>query len=323
VTRDATIDFNVPEAWPLDYSVSRLEYLRSVSTPPGILEEMEREATGRLVDYDADGETERWRYRFLDVKATEMAAYLLSVYRPALLTIHLLSVDDTAHDGTRSPQVKQAVAAVDGLVSYLAEVVEALGIADRTTLIVLGDHGLIDVDTLLAPNVWLVESGLGGRDRRNEPWRAAFHVKGGAAFLHLRDSGDHAAYDAVVSKIRSLRPEIRSLFEMLDRDQLQALGSDTSAVMALAAKPGTAFVGDADSVAVRATQSATHGHLPNTEGIHTGLVARGPGIRRGGRLDQIRLTDVAPLVAYLLGLDFDTPDGVLPVGIIEKRDQSR
>lgn len=321
VTLGAPIDYNVPEAWPLDYSMSRLQFLRDVSTPAGIVEEMEREATGKLVDYNAEGPTERWRYRFLDSKAIEMARYLLATRRPNLLTIHLLAVDDVMHDGIGTPAVRESVASVDALIGYLWESVDAMGFADRTTLIVTGDHGFLEVDTLLAPNVWLVDAGLRGAD--NGDWRATFHVKGGSAFLFVRDH-DARTTENVVELLDGLPEDTRSRFTIIRKPGLVELGADTAAVLALAALPGTAFSGAAKPPAMERSEGATHGHLPDAgAGMYTGFIGFGAGMRQHTTTESIAITDVAPLVAYLLGLDFSAPDGRLPLPLIAEAPAQR
>jgi len=315
VTTGAPIDYNVPEAWPADPTVSRLDFLKSVSTPPGILDEMEREATGRLVDYDAKGETDWWRYRYLDAKAIEMAAYLLATKKPNLLTIHLLSLDDALHEGIDTPKTREALAAVDGLVGFLANTIESLGLADSTTLIVTGDHGFLAFDDLLTPDAWLAESGLRAAAKDPGAWRARFHVKGGSAFLHLADRKDDAAVSTVLGLIDTMPETVRDRFRLILHEDLVGLGSDTSAALALAARPGTGFSGSVFAVPSGGT-GATHGYLPTEDaGIYTGFVASGAGIRARSTVEQIKLTDVAPLVSYLLGLDLRAPDGHVPIAL--------
>lgn len=317
VTLGAPIDYNVPEAWPLDPTVSRRAFLREVTTPEGLFDELEREATGRLIDYDASGPTERARYRFLDAAATKMAAYLLATKHPHMLTLHLLSLDEVEHEGMSSSAVRETLAAVDAQIGYLWETIEALGLSDRTTLIVAGDHGFIQIDTLIAPNAWLSEAGLLGPDRTRDDWKAAFHVKGGAAFLHLRARDDESTLDRVLEMIEELPQATRARFHLLSKDRLLDLGADTSAALALAARPGTAFSTAVEPHNVNARRGATHGFLPDeSPSIFTGLVARGAGIRPGGSAAQIELVDVAPLVAHLLGVTFGPTDGRLPRSII-------
>jgi hypothetical protein len=50
--------------------------------------------------------------------------------------------------------------------------------------------------------------------------------------------------------------------------------------------------------------------------MHTGFIAFGAGIRKNGRIDELCVTDIASLVAALLGVQFATPDGKLVAGIL-------
>lgn len=58
VTVGAPIDHNVPEVWSLDSDVTMVDMIRAASTE-GLLDELEREATGRLVMYDSTGQIGR------------------------------------------------------------------------------------------------------------------------------------------------------------------------------------------------------------------------------------------------------------------------
>jgi hypothetical protein len=112
------------------------------------------------------------------------------------------------------------------------------------------------------------------------------------------------------------------------------MGADSAAILALAAEPGLAFSG-----AVRPAGTANngpgtqiqqnplegvflpvhgghHGYDPAMPQMHTGFIAFGAGIRKGGQIDELCVTDIAPLVAELLGVRFATPDGKLVAGII-------
>ena len=57
----------------------------------------------------------------------------------------------------------------------------------------------------------------------------------------------------------------------------------------------------------------SHGHHPDEPDLHTGFVAKGAGIRAGACAPMLPLTAIAPLVAELLGLEFD---GVVYPGLL-------
>jgi hypothetical protein len=306
----AAITWNVPAVWP--QTSGSLDEQRAAASPPGLLEELEREATGRLT-----GEAFLYRHRVRDDHASAMAAYLLETYRPALLTVHLLGVDTFQHEeGRDGPGMRRALGAVDRGVSRIVEAAERAGILERTTFIVTGDHGFSDMHVRLAPNAWLVDAGLHGARPDRGDWRAAFHSAGGTALLYLRDPADAGAVDRVRTVLDGLPPGQRRLFTVLERTDIARLGGDPRAALALAAEPGVVFNESPTLPALTPVTGGTHGYPPDRPEMDTGLVAWGAGIRPGAVAMSLSLEDVAPLVARLLGVAFDTPDGVLPAGLL-------
>ena len=59
-----------------------------------------------------------------------------------------------------------------------------------------------------------------------------------------------------------------------------------------------------------------HGYFPELDEIHTGFLAWGAGVASGRVVPLMGLVDVAPVIAALLDLDFEAPDGVLRPGIL-------
>ena len=113
------------------------------------------------------------------------------------------------------------------------------------------------------------------------------------------------------------------------------MGADSSAILALAAVPGTVFSGSTapaeatnqgpgtgiqnsplDGVFI-AMHGGHHGYDPNLPAMYTGFIAYGAGITKAGHIQELRVTDTAPLIAKLLGVEFKTPDGKLVQGIIK------
>jgi hypothetical protein len=50
--------------------------------------------------------------------------------------------------------------------------------------------------------------------------------------------------------------------------------------------------------------------------VYTGFIAADPGIRPGALIADLRVTEIAPLVAKLLGMAFKTPEGKIVHGIL-------
>lgn len=321
VSVGARIDWNIPEFWSftgaegdLTGPAAHTAALRSRVTPAGLLEEIEESALGPFPAF-------YWgRNRSREDAVGAMAGHLIETYRPTLLVVHLTQTDWHQHAfGREHPEVELAVAAVDRAIARMAEAADRAGILQRTAFVVSGDHGFVDVDTRVSPNVWLVEAGLHGPGPGRGEWRAAFHPAGGSAFLRLRDPADHSAVREVRRVLAALPAETRSLFRVVERAELDALGADPESALALAAVRGVSMDGETTGAAVRPGDGGSHGYFPDLPEVRTGFVAWGAGVAPGVALPSMNLEDMAPVVAALLGLEFSAADGVLRPGIVAGR----
>lgn len=309
----APIDRNVPEIWPLEEGADPIAPIREHAAPEGLLSEIEERATGPLT---ADNFTIDHLAR--DDHAAEAAAYLLERHRPRLLTVHLIEADHFQHvQGRDGDMVRRAVAVADRAIGRLREAAERAGILESTAFVVTGDHGFSETHTAISPNVWLADAGLRDTTRSRGDWRATFHTSGGSAFLRVRGP-DTAATVAEVRRLLGELPDgVRRLFRVVEREELDRLGADPAAPLALAAERGIDFGYGATGPALRPGDGGDHGHLPTTPGMATGFVAWGAGVRPGASAAIMRLQDVGVYVAALLGLELDDAEGVLYPGLLE------
>lgn len=306
VTVGAAIDWNVPDVWtPRD--PDSIAPIRAATTPAGLFEELEREATGRLSD-----RTFSLASPGREDVVGAMAAYLFDRHRPTLMLVHAIGLDHVRHRlGRDNPMARRAVAAADRALARVLETVERLGLQDRVTFLVTGDHGSVDVHTTLLPNVWLRDAGVldGGAPL------AVFHASGGSAFLHA-DPSAGPTVGAVRAALDALPNGVRSLFRVVERAELDALGADPAAALALTAVPGVVFSPDREGPSTQAAHGAGHGFHPDLADMTTGFVAAGAGIRSGAVIPLLPMQHVAPLVTALLGLDLPAVDGVLLPGLL-------
>ena len=314
VTVGAPIDLLVPEVYSLDPNVDRLLPMREGSTP-GLWQELEREATGRLNlrNYSSN-------YITRDDTTGAVAAYVLETYRPALVALHLISTDRFQHEqGRESDVARRAVAGADRAIGAIRDAAERAGILERTAFVITGDHGFVDLHTQVMPNVWLTEAGLHGTEPDRGEWRATFHPNGGAAFLRLRDPGDDATTAAARGILADLPQAVRRLFRVVERDELDAIGADPNAPFAVAGTLGVSFGADASGDAVRPADGGAHGFFPTDfPEILTGFVGWGAGFEAGRTVHRMGLTDIADLIALLLDVDFESPDGAPPLGVLTR-----
>lgn len=313
VSVGAKVDYNIPEIWTLDKSLERTHPQRELSTPKGLYEEIEREATGKL-----NAEKLNSDYASADENGSRMVAYLIKKYKPNFLTFHIFAVDHAEHqDGRDGEHVRQAVASADHAVNNILEAIAQAGIKENTTVIVTGDHGFVDIHSSLAPNVWLAQNGLLSKEGNEVKWNAQFHTSGAAAFLMLKDKNDKATEQKVRQILQGLPDQQRKLFRIVEREELDKIGTDPAVALALAPIEGISMNSASTGEAIRPASGGTHGFFPGFPHIHTGFIAAGSNVKQGKVVAQMGLEDIAPLVARLLNLNFKAPDGILYPGILK------
>jgi predicted AlkP superfamily pyrophosphatase or phosphodiesterase len=321
VTKEIT--YNVPEIWSDQYP-DRITVARRYATP-GLIEEIEHNATGKLDSINMDED-----YFSMDDNSARAAAYIFKTKKPAFLAVHFAEVDGQEHqDGRDADSVRLAVEATDRAIGIVLEAVNRSGIKDSTAIIIAGDHGFSTIHQAMRPN----------RLIRNVS--ARFIAAGGSCFFYARQPPKGVAVDkagiiqAVTDSLNKLPKDKRKLFRIIGRRELDKMGADSSALLALSAQPGTVFSGSMgaaqttnhgpgtliqnnplDGLIVPAT-GGHHGYDPNIPEMYTGFIACGAGIVKGGHIRELCVTDIAPLIAELLGIEFKTPDGHLPEGVIQ------
>ncbi len=286
------IDYNVPEFWSLDYSCDQMEYIKPSCTPLGILDELERNACGKLdtITYQA-GSLQR------DGRTAAMANYLMNHYQPHLMTIHLITTDYSQHDlGTKSQRLLQDVASADHAVGTIIENLRLTHRLDSTVIMVMGDHGFCDYSQTLSPNVWLTRAGLLS-ERPGGDWKACFYAGGNTSFLYLRKGDDKKTLRRVRRLLDNLPEAERSLFRVVEKEELTAKGADPAVVLALEPVVGVAVTNERTGEVVAQRKGGTHGFISGQDA--TTLIAYGPGISPS-RQDSIRQTDIAPWILRIL-----------------------
>jgi len=300
VSVDPNIDFNIPEIWNPKNPADRISESRKYATP-NLIEEVEKYATGTL-----DSNTMNEEYLSLDENSARAAGYIFQKYKPNFLAVHFACVDGAEHAfGRDGDSVRLALASADRAVGDVLEAIEKSGLKDSTTVIIVGDHGFATITEIFRPNILL----------KNIP--AKFTAAGGSAFMYTKIKNIAWITQEVRQKLDSLPADKRKLFRVIYRDELDRMGADSGAVLALAAQPGLVFSAGLTSLFSPAT-GGHHGYDPNMPEMYTGFIAAGAGIQKSSRINELCVTDIAPLIAALLALDFKSPDGKLPAGVLSK-----
>lgn len=315
VTVGAPITYNIPEVWNWPGKKTMLDKVSKSANPPGLFEEAQQNATGTLEEKDYNGD-----YLSADENMARIAGYIIRKYKPNLLAIHLANTDHFEHEeGRDGKKVRLAIASADRAVRTIIESIDKAGLTESTAIIVLGDHGFVNIHSSLFPNIWLRDNGFAtpSQEGSKDKWKAMFHPNGGSAFLHLKDKNDKASLAKIRTMLKSLPDSQKRMFRIVERAELDSIGADPNVALALTAMEGVSFSGsDKGTESVRAASGGTHGYFPGFKNIQTGFIGYGPGFKKGVVVPVMGLQDMAPIVSELLDLDFKAPDGMLYPGIL-------
>lgn len=302
VSVGAEADWVLGEIWDPDKTetVARLQ----AAATPGLLVELSF-ALGIPKEKIAEDKAA------IDNFVSRAAAYVFRKYKPNLQLVHLLNVDDAQHkQGRDGDGVKEAVRRQDENLARIRKAIEESGLREKTLLIVVGDHGFTDVTRNVNPNAHLRDMGyLEADGEKVKAWRALARSSGGSAAVYVKDPADVEPVAELFRKAST--HEGAATYRVVGRDELDALGYNPDAAFALEPEKGWAFSGALAPALVHGepTVKGNHGQMPSLSELQTGFVAWGAGVKPGASVARMRLIDVAPTVAKLLGLDLKGAEG--------------
>ena len=301
VTLGARADAVFPEFWRGDRDDPKL--LRTLSTP-GLVRGVEQ----RFPDFRFDSPPET-----KDKDLTDIAVHLILTRRPNLLLVHLIQVDHTQHvTGLDSPETRAAVENADAQLGRIVATLKESGLWETTVLFVVSDHGFAPVKTELRPAVLLRRAGLLTADVQGRvgDWKAGVACGGGTCEVLLKDPTDTATQAKVLKIFSPLAKKPGSgIARLYSPQETAALSPDPGAFIILEAAPGFSFSSSPEGQFMQPAKSrAMHGYSPDRPDQLAAFVVAGANVRPG-RLVEVSILDVAPTVAFLLGLDLPNVEG--------------
>ncbi|WKY44959.1 ectonucleotide pyrophosphatase/phosphodiesterase [Eubacteriaceae bacterium ES2] len=303
VTGKAAINYNLPEIRAIGRENQLFKILRNGS--PLYCVEMEKKFGSLRRGIEEP---------YLDDFSTACAVDTIKRKMPNLLLVHLIDLDDAKHRfGTQSREVEEAIIRMDGRIGEMIEAVEAAGIINQTSFVVIGDHGQMDVTQKVGLNVLLKEKGLITEKKGKLSWQAYAQSCGGAAYIYIKNQDPtitRAVKDLIDQAITDGQCGIEKCFDEVDMARFHTAAPN--AAMMVEARVGTAFSDSLEGPIVYnlgEKKYATHGYDPNKVGYRCNFVAAGPGIKKNFELDEIQMVDIAPSMAQMLGLSFYECDG--------------
>lgn len=296
VSAGAPVDFIIPDVGRV--GVNTYNY----SLPHGIIEQINKAVFG------STSSELTFFQNHDDIRSAKILCYFIKNYNLDFLAIHLMGVDHAEHlEGRDGDLVKRNVIIADQAVGMILKAVREAGIASSTAIIVTGDHGFESVNTEVNPNVWLREKGFQTNISENN-CSAYFYAAGGSAFLYVGQRKRKRTIQDVKKLLAEMPAEEQQYFLVVSHKNIIKSGADPKACLALSAKNGAFFGSQTEGNAIikKNKTSGAHGYFPTAKGIQTGFVANGAGIEPGLRIKQMTLTDIAPFISDLLGINFPT-----------------
>jgi predicted AlkP superfamily pyrophosphatase or phosphodiesterase len=273
----------------------------------------EARALGLPLGRYAEWSTVRTLAPLQDWLTLELTRHVLRRRPPDLLLVHFLMVDSFQHEfGPGSPEARWALEHVDGLVATLLADLDTAGRLQTTDVLVIGDHGFVEVGRRSLPNDALRAAGLLRVD-------GAGHIVGGDVRVVANGGSAHvyvAPGRGTVERTRDVLAAVPGVQEVIDPGAFSALGlpqpgeDPTQGDLILHAAEGWFFTGHAtfEAAATARDYRGTHGHRPDDPRLHAGFVAAGPSIHTGARVGVLDQRDIAPTAAAILGVALPTAE---------------
>ena len=234
---------------------------------------------------------------YLSDFAAVFAADTIRRHRPDFSAIHLIDLDAARHRcGTFSAEARAACSRNDRrLAEIYRAVTETPGMEDAL-LIAVSDHGQEDIRKTVNLTRKLQEAGL---DRK------LFVQSNGMSACFF--PGEEAPGSVVPADLLPPeRWEELGISRLYTRGELDALHAVKGPLFAAEAAEGVVF---SDALDEEKREAATHGFGPGREADLCLFAVYGRGVRKGAEIPAMKMRDVGPTVAGLMGLELPQADG--------------
>jgi len=303
VTVGMDLDYSVPEFFRSEHPES-LSVLRALSSPRTLLDVVE----------SARGKPFGWPQT--DRERTDLTTYIVRNFDPHLLLLHLIELDSAEHAfGPGSREADDALTRIDGYVAEIVAAVKTAGRLDRTHIAVVSDHGFLPTKTTLQPNAAFKKEGLLTVNDRGgvSDWQAYFHSSGGAGFVYVKDPSITGRVQKILEGLEADPANgIRSLWT---RSELNAKGAHPGAVFGMDFVDGFYSSQGHDAILKPSASKGGHGFDPERPALHASFIMTGPDLQARGSLGVIRMTQIAPTFAAILGVGL-SPAAAKPLDIV-------
>ncbi|HTJ31388.1 MAG TPA: ectonucleotide pyrophosphatase/phosphodiesterase, partial [Acidobacteriaceae bacterium] len=244
---------------------------------------------------------------------TRGAVFAIKNHHPNLVLLHLLALDSAEHTyGFDTMAEVNTAAFLDDRVKEVVDAVREAGDLDRTTFLIVSDHGQSSVHHSVDPNAILAEAGI-------KPEEATALAEGGAAYIYET----HRTVE-LTGRIRkaflanAATDSVPSEEEIKEQGWPGREGNATALDVLVYAKEGWKFGGNHKAMSEgEEAQTGAHGY-PNTRPLMQAIfIANGAAVKAAGEIPAFKNVDVAATIAGILGLPAEGMDGKALMGILK------
>ncbi|MFQ6088699.1 MAG: ectonucleotide pyrophosphatase/phosphodiesterase [Candidatus Methanofastidiosia archaeon] len=209
--------------------------------------------------------------------------------RPTLMMIWLSGTDHEGHVyGPESRDVLRALEREDRVIGKLISHLQKLEIFDKTTIILLSDHGMAQVSKCVNLELYLKRNGIG-----------AYVYSSGATsniYLKVKDEVDEA---------KSLLTSLEGISDVYEKGELEEelfYQNTRTGDLVVIAKRDYRFCSNTSSIISGSGIEGMHGYRPEMHEMHSFFIIFGPKIKKNQKIDPFRNIDINPTIAYILGI---------------------
>lgn len=207
---------------------------------------------------------------------------------PDVLTVHLVDLDAMRHEyGTDSQEAHAAMLRLDAHLGRIMDAIDRANLREEMLFCVVSDHGHRDAETGILLDQALYAC-CGARAQS----------LGMGAYIHAEDVED--AKKALEENKKKWR-----IGRILTDSDLRALQAPTEIHLAVEAEDGCCYIDE------EAPTHGEHGFSVDCPQAQVLFMLAGPGIKENVPLPAMHLCDIAPTLAYALGLSLPAAQGCI------------
>ena len=297
-------DYNIAEIWPQSETDDPTPVFDKANSP-SVKHIFEKNK--HILNYNRTPE--------FDFFATACACDIIKEFKPDLTFIHLSFLDHQRHKhGCSIERVMTAVHFIDSMVGDIIKTVKEEGDYERTSFILLGDHGHKPVDKIFAINRVFAEKGWISHVNGNiDSWKIMAHSTSFSSQIYTNG----IALDDAGRILRDMQKEYPLIIERVmtadEANRKYNLRGDFDFV--IEAMPGVVFSQSLTDPIYSApipdsmkAPVSNHGFAPE-KGPNPPFIVCGNQANAGARVKFARLVDEAPTILSLFGITMTDIDG--------------